>query len=1140
MAELAGPRVNSQFQPPPRHPSIMPLLGCGAVALILVVLSCAGLGFYLSGHLRLPSGDSAATKELPPEEDRQEILAAIDGQWHVPVGKHREMQQLLRQLENASLPDKRKAFEELVDWPAHLERFYSSYRFQPIPPLMRMQLSHIERADFSMPAEVGDFRIAEVVERGPDERMIYAYNFEGNWQHVPYRFLVRRKKQNWKLVDWCELPNKLWATRELGLGSGPTIGDLPGNVQRRILTFLSEVDTLQAANNAAEAERRLRTAEAQHGIPELRPTIARQIAIRWHILGNLAEAERVYRSAGDPAEHPWLVYGLAEIYESQQRHDQALEQIELYEQVAGFHASLSSLKTQILNRQKRTEAAAKEVLRLLRFDPKDSETLQLAVSIVPAERISEVLALLPDSPESIATLTQCAELRIYQDDVDIYQLIREHVAAKNPDGPEVLELDARLLHYQGRLAEAAAEYQERVQKLPAEEQRFAHSDAIELLLQLKSPLDVYRESTTPRQTIRVMVEGLDDDEILISDKQLGELLPLHFERDPTDPRLPYYAARVASEQQDFDTAIREFQKFLAAEPSADEEEYFRELVADELLNAYHAADRTFEGFRKASEPANAYRILASQLEQAADWSNLHLLNTAASPILGEDAWLKYYTARVDEEQGRLAGDPVRRWAALGVYQALRESKPDANAVSQYLLDTRIDDLRSERNGWRVYLPEAKAPAALLERLLTRFREEGDDLATAELLEQYEEAFPNDVAGLRAKVNCCWEQADHAGVVTLLTPWPPPRLAESYYQYELRQRLIVSLLHELKRDEALKLVEAGDVTNSQEKFYVALARQDIASATKLLAEKQGPHFSLPLESDWARVPAINRFLASEEFKQLTEDFPPHLSHLPTKGRSLLFFEQPLEWTADLIRERLQAVDAGEGTRFAAAVIVELPQPPLTTRTFELRIDGNKVFITVGGAPYPMKGLLSGSSNRELKEFQQAVSKHQAWLAIDLVGSRNKLSLEQIVGKLADKTTTGIWWQDASFRSYAAVLSATAREQLAAGERWKAVFPHAQPRYFAEFAAAEPATTKPRFWHSELRAAAAGSRTGEVKIRVQVGQAAEVQWLTVVRVKHQNWGHYLLDCRFSTPSHLLPTFREGSWVRINAHEILDWRP
>ena len=146
---------------------------------------------------------------------------------------------------------------------------------------------------------------------------------------------------------------------------------------------------------------------------------------------------------------------------------------------------------------------------------------------------------------------------------------------------------------------------------------------------------------------------------------------------------------------------------------------------------------------------------------------------------------------------------------------------------------------------------------------------------------------------------------------------------------------------------------------------------------------------------------------------------------------------------------------------------------------------------------------------------------------------------IVGKLADETTTGVWWQDKSYRSYAVALRDAARQQLATGQRWKLVFPNAQPNYFAEFEGEEHSPIEPRLWYTELRDAAAGQRAGEVKIRLQVGQATEVHWLTVVRVKHQNWGRYLLTGRFNSPSVLVPTIRPGNLVQLNAHQILEWR-
>ena len=258
---MASHSTGSRYHRPPPNNWFAPTCGCVLIALVAGGVVCGGffMMFAVIQQEKERRDDELAING-PTVVDKPEInVDALDGTWRQGLDtREREAVAFIDELEQTSSEEGQEAFMELVDFDAHLVRYYESYRFE-IHSAERRQLRGFELEGFDMPEEASDFRVANVVEVSPIDLMVYTYAQQGDIANTPYVFHLRcRKGESCKLVDWKEIPHGLWCAEVNALGAGRTLDDTKRFAQEAIYDDLNEADRDIENNNYEAAEKALR------------------------------------------------------------------------------------------------------------------------------------------------------------------------------------------------------------------------------------------------------------------------------------------------------------------------------------------------------------------------------------------------------------------------------------------------------------------------------------------------------------------------------------------------------------------------------------------------------------------------------------------------------------------------------------------------------------------------------------------------------------------------------------------------------------------------------------------------------------------------------------------------------------------
>lgn len=1134
------PSFQLPYQPPPRR-TLWPILGCGGAVLLVVILMCGGAAvlLYRAGEQLAAGGNGAVAVPIASErtlvEQTADIKRHLDGQWHVAADdpNFREVRQLLRDLERAHADDNTAAFDKLVVWPAHMERYHKAYRFQPIRISQRMQLETLERGEASMPLEANNFKIADVDERTADDWFVYTYAQEGDLAHTAYLFHLRRSSGNWKLVDWAEVPELRWSAEHNGYGAGPPSTDPYRHEQQALIADLEEWESLRQADNLSTAEQTLRRAEQRNGVPQLHDSNTYLIAIRWFALGKYDEAERVIRRISDPNRFPWAHDLIANIHYRRGDHAACLAAIDRYEQGVGFHYDLAKIKVFCHQELKQQDQAATAAIALLRYAPADALALSQVMSHVPADQLPAALALLPQEDETAERLVNAVSVTLYRNRLDSLEQVRAYLLAHHPESEHLLKLDVQQLRYQGEFELALAKQRELMERSEDDEQkREVLSESLSLSMQFKTPLEVYQAAADPRAALAIMTEGTEYEEGQLSLRQLKEILPLHRQRDPDDPKIAWYTAIVAEDQGDYVTALAEYQRALAALPE-DAEDYERDELRLQIFNARYQVGQGLDAYREADDPLDAYHSLAALYEQDGQWDKLKELNELHR-VHADDLWIEYYRLCIAEHEALETKRADRQAEVLQRFQQLAERNAEfGNKIYPYMITAHIYRLASESPDWRKLFAESQEPAQLFHNLAARFKRAHDDAALQELVTAFRQKAPEDDALLGYDIDRMWDAKNYAGIIARLASRPQASL-DKYARGRWQDRLV--LCHLLLGDTTQAWQAASDPDeNVRLRLFVRMAEGDLGKIREFLNEHADALYLYALvNDDMLRVPALAAFVQSDAFRQLRADYDIPLTFHSPISKAILFDDEQGKWDEESIRMRLT-----EGG-IANAQVELLPQPPLATRTFRIRVGEHECRLTLGDEPYTTSKDLERYGQHLEPDFAAVVAKHKFWLAIEMTNTDDKVQ-QQTWQKIVAAFVRGhdaIWATLPEGENVYAVLSFVLAKELQAGQRTLLSLhePDRSNSWLPQTDSAEDLEN--RTWYTRSRAAAQGGPLGRIQIRVQQGSATEKHWLQVMSVTHKQWGTYTITAKLEQASQLQPLLHAGDVVRISAYEILQW--
>jgi hypothetical protein len=285
-----------------------------------------------------------------------------------------------------------------------------------------------------------------------------------------------------------------------------------------------------------------------------------------------------------------------------------------------------------------------------------------------------------------------------------------------------------------------------------------------------------------------------------------------------------------------------------------------------------------------------------------------------------------------------------------------------------------------------------------------------------------------------------------------------------------------------------------------------------------------------------VPAVKKFLASEEFRQLRNEFALAIDETYPNARAVLLYREAPMWTKERLTERVRELGLNDIT------VEALPQPPLMQPTFRLRWNASECLVAFGDKPYVSNKELRGYGSLP-EELQSVVETHQGWATIELergASEADNVVWRKLVSSLAPEALALWAWLPQS-----EILRTRITPEVAQKLRGDALEQLAQPlgsgawmlpsSNSVEEDEDEPDATA---WYAKSRAATASGKLGRIRTRVAWGSAAEEHWLDVVAIHDEHWGNFSLDAKLTQDSALYPDFRKGDVVRVTRYDIEAW--
>lgn len=1136
VAEVVSPSPYGSLPPrPPRRAKGM-LLGCGAVAVLSLAVLCGG-GAWMA--YRATTGGSRIEVK-PLSDERESIVAALDGKWHVQQGdpKYREIVQLLRELEAATASGDKQEFQKLVDWPAHMARYYRAYR-HPLQFVERLQLDGIEKNDFTMPADASDFKIAAIDERREDEWYVFAYAQQGTQANAAYLFHVRKHKAGWKLVDHAEIGQMMWMAELNGGCAGRQFGDHRYASQQRFVELQDESDRLRDDGDQDGAMARLRKSEAEPGVPAARSLNHFHTALRWEYLGDLDEAQRVVRQIDDLDNLPYAWLLVARVEAARGNHVEALAAIDRFEHAAGFHLTAVEQRIESLAALERKQEASQQALRLVRYAPQSYQAISAGLSRVGESDFAHLLDALPIDDSVAKAWRDSARILLNRQAIDSHKALAEYFAKYYPGAQYAARMHAQRLEYEGEWEQAAAAYYAVAEaEDDPEERRLSLYEAVELELRYRSVSDVYRDSRDPRQIFALLTDDYYYDESLIDADDLAELLPLHREREPRDPRLAWCSALAARTKRDWPAAVVALRDAAAAFDPSGGLPYDEADLQSELLVARYRAGETIDPTQEEGDPQEVYRTLATAMESRGDWPALKALHERY-PASPNDLWRRYYDLCLQLEEASPAKDAARHAELLQALLDLNQANAQSQTIYQFLLDSKIDQVSIDADRWESRLVERPRPQDFIATLINRFARDPRQARLENMLEHARQLHPDALALHRYELDRLWDAKDYAGYAAYHKKWvlDRPLKDDPMLGFISTERAVVS--HLMLRDHtAAWTVATGTRGNAQHQWLVLIAGAKTSELRDFLRERRGDLYTpLELLETHRDVPTIASYVSTPEFAALRTESPLAIPSSFAGMGAVSFYADAEPLALDSIRKQL--VGAGvDGLE-----IDELPSPPLASTTLRLRMKGCECLLVIGDRPFASEDDISDVEHDAGRRWRELASTSRHWLAVQPTQGFAHLHEDVWLKLLAALVpqSVGLWCSDED--SDTKWLAPTEQDLALIANDHRNLGGLLRATRFALWLQRDVGeiddSQRKDVLHRCRKAAQQGTSPGRVLVPLQRGNAVEDLWLQVVAVKDEHWGLYRIEARAMADSELFPLLRKGHLVNVNPHDVRQWR-
>ncbi len=1097
--------------------------------LLLAIVAVVGLAVFLGF-----SRDRQALAWRSDAQRRAALVSAFDGRRRDI--RDVDLPEILRLLDEAASTSRlanAEGFRRLID----VDRFVQRIAGYPgqilLNPLDRSILKYQLRQDFDGVGDVDRFELMHLERPQPDHAIAYVYAFGDGIRGDPFRFLLHRGPDGWRIQDW-ERVESGWTQAE-HYARAYIVGEHPHlDGYSDVWDRLEGVDTLIEAGEIEEASKRMPGIAAIRVPPTLSPMTQWRIALAYSQLGEWDMCLTICRSVDPSAAMPGIFSLEASCLNALGRYEETILATQAYEGSAGFQVDVLELKADALSALGRDEEAIDCRRRLAEFQPDELDLLSSYAEALPRERQAEVVEILRRAADPVASSVGLADRWFYRDKENLLNILRDFVHQQAPGSVHAFVLDGRTYEYLGYYDRAAASYRAAAERDPDSPEAESYwGSFLEAMVQEGKVVEGYRAAPDKRLALLQLAEGVEDGDGLISIDQLEPLLDAHREHFPEDPWLHYFDGTLADLRGDLPTAEREF-SLAAASADEDNEIYYAPYMHRDILLRQ---GKVLEAYRAYPEDPDVFAELARHCHSEQDVAGLAALVEEHRKPCPDDPWIVYYEAVMK----RLSNQPE---AALSILETI-EADFDTALVNS------VDSLRLQLHvalgRWEEAYASSETPEETFDDLARELRSRRDWPALDQLCQQHRSVYPDDPAWLVSSVEVARRLHDHERIAQLLTPFPGELLDASYEEETLREQLVGSLLHLSRVDEALRRArQFAETDQDYLPWMIALDHTKSWEELGSLLDDSAAAEQFRDQFRWGDTDRFRNLRWAPEATSLRKRFLLPLPGGTFGGRVVLLLNKP----PNLDRDRLLQ-SAGTGAPFE---IRPLPVTGDNTAVaFEVRSPPGRMVVAAGSGTYCDESAARQLSKRH-DDLAMILQEHDGWIEVQGVEASDPddaLALEQQVRRLAanlandDVLAVHTWGADfGSPRLVAAtqdILDALRRDgplqplfddaaEIYLGRQQDALGPDSvltdseRRRAFRSIAESLDGEGSP------------GYRIG---VDLRLGAATERLWLQVIAAEHEGYGHYKWTAELLGDSRLWPGLKAGEQVAIDSDEIREWK-
>jgi predicted Zn-dependent protease len=490
---------------------------------------------------------------------------------------------------------------------------------------------------------------------------------------------------------------------------------------------------------------------------------------------------------------------------------------------------------------------------------KDSEELEyyvvvLADSLYEVDRTTEAYEKSPDKKYAFEHIADRFVSDERWSDLDV--LIEVHKAA-HPEDPLLMYYAAEILVARDQFEEAAETVKSAFDRVAgSEDAQFFHRLYLDSLARVNKHLAAYDGVPDKRPAFDYLAGSLLRDDEDEDRARLKKFVDHHAATDPEDPKLAYYRAEILREEGKPLEAAKLIESVMPRIEDESEREYF----VSSYLKSMVMAGRAMEAYRAAEDAEVTFDDLAELLLDLERYDDLQELVAGHRAVNPQSEWLDYYlgAAAANQEKWDEAADAYRRGLNHAADDDMRSN------YRWYLVGTMHSAGR-----WQAAYAELEPKQDVFNQLTGLLSADKDANGLATLVRMHGKQVADDKSLLFWAAEVDWLRGDYASVAEKLSENRDVLLQTDSVSYRIDPRLISSLIHLQRFDDALEI--AGRVDGNA--WYLAQIHAARGSVTETAANlsrliKEGYR-----AVDFYDDEILGRALRSEAFRGLRQKFPP---------------------------------------------------------------------------------------------------------------------------------------------------------------------------------------------------------------------------------------------------------------------------